>query len=72
MLAAPRHWRQASLPKALSNTEVKRLVDSLGWEGPSARRADAMVRLALDLGLCRAAIAGLALEDIDWRVGTIR
>lgn len=72
VLIAPRHWRQASLPKALSNAEVQRLVDSLGWEGPSARRSDAMVRLALDLGLRRGEIAGLALEDIDWRAGTIR
>ena len=31
-----------------------------------------MVRLALDLGLRRGEIAGLALEDIDWRAGTIR
>ena len=58
--------------KALSDAEVQRLVDSLGWEGPSARRADAMVRLALDLGLRRGEIARLALEDIDWRAGTIR
>jgi len=72
VLTAPRHWRQASLPKALSNAEVQRLVDSLGWEGPLARRADAMVRLALNLGLRRGEIAGLALEDIDWRAGTIR
>lgn len=72
VLTAPRHWRQASLPKALSSAEVQRLVDSLGWEGPSVRRADAMVRLALDLGLRRGEIAGLALEDIDWRAGTIR
>jgi site-specific recombinase XerC len=72
VLTRPRHWRQASLPKALSSAEVQRLVDSLGWEGPSARRADAMVRLALDLGLRRGEIAGLALDDIDWRAGTIR
>lgn len=72
VLTSPPNWRQASLPKALSSIEVQRLVDSLGWEGPSARRADAMVRLALDLGLRRGEIAGLALEDIDWRAGTIR
>ena len=72
VLRSPANWRQASLPKALSSAEVQRLVDSLGWEGPSARRADAMVRLALDLGLRRGEIAGLALEDIDWRAGTIR
>ena len=48
--------------QALSGTEVQRLVDSLGWEGPSARRADAMVRLALDLGLRRGEIAGRVLD----------
>ena len=69
---APRRWRQAALPKALSGSEVERLVASLGWEGPSARRADAMVRLALDLGLRCGEIAGLALDDINWRVGTVR
>ena len=31
-----------------------------------------MVRLALDLGLRRGEIARLALEDIDWRAGTIQ
>ena len=72
VLAYPIKWKLASLPKALSSAEVERLEASLGWEGPSARRADAMVRLALDLGLRRGEIAGLALEDIDWRAGTIR
>jgi integrase/recombinase XerC len=72
VLIAPRRWRQASLPKALSSSEVERLVASLGGEGPSARRGDAMVRLALDLGLRCGEIAGLALDDIDWCVGTIR
>ncbi len=72
VLICPRHWRQASLPKALSSTEVERLVNSLGWEGASACRAGAMVRLALDLGLRRREIAELALDDIDWRAGTIR
>jgi site-specific recombinase XerD len=58
-----------SLVSALA--EVRHLVDSLGWEGPSARRADAMVRCALDLGLRCGEIAKLALDDIDWCNGTI-
>lgn len=67
----PANWQLASLAKALSSAEVERLVDSLGWEGPSARRADAMVRCALDLGLRCGEIATLALDDIDWRAGTV-
>jgi integrase/recombinase XerC len=47
------------------------LVDSLDGQGPSARRADAMVRCALELGLRCGEIAKLALDDIDWPAGTI-
>ncbi len=72
VLSYPPNWQLASLPKALSNAEVQRLVDSLGGEGPSARRSDAMVRCALDPGLRCGEIARLALDDIDWRAGTIR
>ncbi len=71
VLAYPIQWKLASLPQALSSTEVARLEAALGGEGHSARRADAMVRCALDLGLRRGEIAGLSLDDIDWRAGTI-
>lgn len=67
----PANWQLASLPKALSNNDIERLVDSLGWEGPSARRADAVVRCALDLGLRSGEIAKLSLDDIDWPAGTL-
>jgi len=71
VVSYPANWQLASLPKALSSAEVRHLVDSLGWDGPSARRADAMVRCALDLGLRCGEIAKLALDDIDWCNGTI-
>ena len=71
VLAYPIKWKLASLPQALSSAEVERLEASLGGEGPSTRRSDAMVRCALDLGLRRGEIAGLSLDDIDWRAGTI-
>jgi integrase/recombinase XerC len=71
VLPYPANWQLASLPKGLNDAEVQQLVDSLGWEGPSARRADAMVRCALDLGLRSGEIATLGLDDIDWHAGTI-
>lgn len=67
----PANWQLVSLPKALSSAEVERLLGSLGHNGPSARRADAIVRCAVDLGLRCSEIAGLGLDDIDWRAGTI-
>lgn len=67
----PANWQLASLPKALNCEEVERLVDSLGQAGRSRRRADAMVRCALDLGLRSGEIATLSLDDIDWQAGTM-
>ena len=67
----PANWQLAALPKALSNDEVERLLNSLGGAYPSARRGDAMVRCAVDLGLRSCEIAHLGLDDIDWRAGTI-
>ena len=71
VLSYPANWQLASLPKALSGAEVERLLGSLGHDGPSARRADAIVRCALDLGLRSGEVARLRLDDIDWRAGTI-
>ena len=70
-LSYPANWQQASLPKSLKPGEVEQLVASLGQAGPSMRRADAMLRCALDLGLRIGEVARLSLDDIDWNAGTI-
>jgi len=67
----PANWKLASLPQALSGVEVERLLGCLGQPGPSARRADAIVHCALDLGLRRGEVAKLGLDDIDWDAGTV-
>jgi integrase/recombinase XerC len=67
----PANWQLASLPKTLSAEEVEQLVGSLGEPGRSLRRADAIVRCALDLGLRSGEVARLSLDDIDWHAGTI-
>ena len=67
----PANWARSSLPKTLTAEEVEQLVGSLGQPGRSMRRADAIVRCALDLGLRSGEVAQLSLNDIDWRAGTI-
>lgn len=67
----PANWQLSSLPKTLTTDEVDQLVGSLGEVGRSRRRADAIVRCALDLGLRSGEVANLGLDDIDWRAGTI-
>lgn len=70
-LSYPANWSQSSLPKTLTAEEVEQLIGSLGQPGRSMRRADAIVRCALDLGLRSGEVARLGLNDIDWRAGTI-
>jgi site-specific recombinase XerD len=67
----PANWQQSALPKSLEPAEVEQLVGALGQSGPSMRRADAMVRCALDLGLRSGEVARLSLDDIDWEAGTL-
>jgi site-specific recombinase XerD len=71
VVSYPANWQLASLPKALSSAEVERLLGSLSHGGRSARRGDAMVRCALDLGLRSSEVARLGLDDIDWRGGSV-
>lgn len=71
VLSYPANWQLSSLPKTLTTEEVEQLVGSLGKPGRSLRRADAIVRCALDLGLRSSEIAHISLDDIDWRAGTI-
>ena len=70
-VAYPANWQLSSLPKTLTAEEVEQLVGSLGEPGHSMRRADAIVRCALDLGLRSGEVARLSLDDINWRAGTI-
>jgi len=71
VIALPAQWSLASLPRSLSADEVDRLLKAFPPELPSCRRAYAMVRCALDLGLRASEIAKLALTDIDWQAGTV-
>jgi len=68
----PVHWKLASLPRAIEPEESERLLDAaprIARRHPM--RGYAIVRCALDLGLCCGEIAHLGLADIDWRNGTV-
>lgn len=71
--AIPRaaHWRLASLPEVLTDTEVDELLRSFDQPFPSRRRAYAMARCLIDLGLRCSEVASLRLEDINWTDGTL-
>ena len=65
-------WRLAALPEVLTHAELEQFLGSFDGSLPSAKRAYAMVRCLVDLGLRASEVVHLRLDDIDWRAGTPR
>jgi integrase/recombinase XerD len=67
------HWRLATLPEVPTEVEIERLLRSFDRPFPSSRRAYAMVRCLVDLGLRSSEVVGLRLDDIhhgDFKIAT--
>ena len=71
VILTPVHWRLSTLPKALNVEDADRLLVAAAAARKMPKRAYAIVRLALDLGLRSGEIAHLNLTDIDWQAGTL-
>jgi integrase len=65
------NWRLTTLPEVPTDLEIKRLLRSFDQPFPSSRRAYAMLRCLVDLGLRSSEVVGLRLGDIDWQAGTV-
>lgn len=64
-------WRLASVPPALEPPQIERLLGVFRDCSPKARRNAAIVRLLLGLALRAGDVAGLSLDDIDWRAAEV-
>ena len=64
-------WRLASLPRALKAADVERLLGSCDTSTALGRRDLAILTLLARLGLRSFEVAGLSLDDIDWRAGEL-
>jgi integrase/recombinase XerD len=64
-------WRGAALPRPLERGELGRLLASCDRGTALGRRDFAIVVLMGRLGLRCGEVAGLSLEDLDWRVGDL-
>jgi integrase/recombinase XerD len=65
-------WRLAQLPKMISAPDIRRLLQSYDRTSPIGKRDYAIARCLIDLGLRRAEVSRLKLEDIDWQEGVMR
>jgi integrase/recombinase XerD len=64
-------WRQAGLPRPLERGELRRLLTACDRHTAIGRRDLAMLLLMGRLALRCGEVAGLNLEDIDWRAGEL-
>jgi len=60
------------LPRHIAAHDVERLIASLDYSTPRAKRDRAMLLCVARLGLRAGEVAGILLEDIDWRGAVIR
>ena len=65
-------WRDTSLPATLAASDVAGLLSSCERSQPAGLRDFAILTLLARLGLRSCEVAGLELDDIDWRRGELR
>lgn len=64
-------WKDAGVPRRLAATEVQALLDSCDLTTASGKRDFAILLLLARMGLRAAEVAGLELDDFQWRAGEL-
>jgi integrase/recombinase XerD len=64
-------WRLSGLPRGLEPDQVRWLLDSCARQSATGRRDFAILTTLVRLGLRAGEVAGLRLEDVDWRAGEL-
>ena len=64
-------WRLSGLPRFLEPGQAQALLESCDQQTVGGRRDLAILTLLLRLGLRAGEVAGLSLEDVDWRAGEL-
>lgn len=63
--------RRSSLPRGITPADARALLTSCDRRSSLGRRDYALLVLMLRLGLRRSEVAGLRLDDVDWRAGEV-
>jgi integrase/recombinase XerD len=64
-------WRLATLPRVLSDDQLRAFLAGFDRETPAGQRDHAMALCFTSLGLRVAEVAQITLDDIDWRAGIL-
>lgn len=65
------NWSMSSIPRAIGTDQVRQLLASIDRSTAIGRRDYAVVILLARLGLRSSEVAGLELDDIDWKAGQV-
>jgi len=71
-LPAVASWSMAAIPRAIPPEAIRQLLRSMPRRTAIARRNYAIVVLLADLGLRAGEVAGLQLDDVEWKGGQVR
>jgi site-specific recombinase XerD len=71
--AVPRipHWKLSSIPRVLSDAQVRSVLASFDRSTPTGLRGFAMITCLAGLGLRACEVAALSIDDFDWMAGTL-
>lgn len=71
-ITAPRIYKLESLPQVLAWSEINRILESVDRSTTVGRQHYAILILLTTYGLRAGEVAGLRLQDIDWRTESLR
>lgn len=66
------HWRLAALPRCLTSEEVNLLIAGCAGNSTKRVRDRVIILLLVRLGLRAGDVAGMCIDDIEWRSATLR
>lgn len=66
-IESPRHYRLANLPRSISWSEVRQMLETVDRRIPAGKRDFAILLLLVTYGLRAREVAALKLDDIDWK-----
>lgn len=72
LIASPRCYKLASLPRVLTWEEVNKLLGHVDMSTKAGLRNDAILLILTTYGIRAGEVARLQLDDIDWKKETIR
>lgn len=71
-IESPQRYRLSSVPRSITWDQVREVLEGVDRRSPIGKRDYAMLLLLVTYGLRAREVAGLTLDDIDWRTERLR